>query len=233
MTMWKVVLQTERGELVQEGWMPAFVNGSPAVVNWGTRTFVFYETRLTDAPTFIYRERFTWTLVEVKLAEPPPVDRSKVSTLHGATPEQVRAQHATQPEGQHPDYIVLNDEERAKGFVRPVRQSYRHVGTPAPKYALADLDSEQSERYKERSYVKFEKYPDDHPLHGRYWTQAQLDAVGKGCGQVTSMGSALSETYARDPKFYGATFCCQCNKHLPVGAEGEFVWDGTDERVGT
>jgi hypothetical protein len=22
------------------------------------------------------------------------------------------------------------------------------------------------------------------------------------------MGRALSETYARDPKFYGATFCC-------------------------
>lgn len=46
------------------------------------------------------------------------------------------------------------------------------------------------------------------------------------CGGVTTMGRALSETYARDPKFYSHTFCCTCNQHLPVA---EFVWskDGT------
>lgn len=47
------------------------------------------------------------------------------------------------------------------------------------------------------------------------------------------MGRKLSETYARDPGFYGATFCCRCNAHFPVGANGEFVWDGTNEKVGT
>lgn len=54
----------------------------------------------------------------------------------------------------------------------------------------------------------------------------------EGCGTVTTMGLAIAETYARDPSFYGGTFCCGCGTHLPVGADGEFVWDdGT--RVGT
>lgn len=41
------------------------------------------------------------------------------------------------------------------------------------------------------------------------------------CGAVTSMGSALAATYARDPKFYGATYCTTCRRHLPVS---EFNW---------
>ena len=47
------------------------------------------------------------------------------------------------------------------------------------------------------------------------------------------MGEALAETYARQPDFYGGTFCASCGTHFPVGADGEFVWDGTTERVGT
>jgi hypothetical protein len=54
--------------------------------------------------------------------------------------------------------------------------------------------------------------------------------VRKTCGAVTSMSTALAETYARDPKFYGATYCAVCHKHRPVG---EFVWDGTTEIVGS
>lgn len=54
-----------------------------------------------------------------------------------------------------------------------------------------------------------------------------------GCGTLTYMGQALSETYARDPSFYGATYCCGCSMHRPVGANGEFYWDGTTEKVGT
>jgi hypothetical protein len=50
------------------------------------------------------------------------------------------------------------------------------------------------------------------------------------CGSVTTMGRALSETYARDPKFYGATFCCNCNRHLPVS---EFVWAADGQVVGS
>jgi len=85
------------------------------------------------------------------------------------------------PDGMQKKYLVLSDEERAKGFVRPVRHAYRHLK----------------------------------------------------CGAVTSMGQALAETYARDPKFYGGTFCVNCGTHFPVGENGEFVWDGTDEKVGT
>lgn len=53
------------------------------------------------------------------------------------------------------------------------------------------------------------------------------------CGAVTTMSSPLAETYARDPRFYGATFCANCRSHFPVGNNGEFLWDGTDEKVGT
>ncbi len=53
------------------------------------------------------------------------------------------------------------------------------------------------------------------------------------CGGLTTMGIALAETYAADPYFYSGTFCCHCRNHFPVGDEGEFVWDGTDEKVGT
>ena len=83
--------------------------------------------------------------------------------------------------GQQQGYVVLADEERAKGFVRPVRRSYRHLK----------------------------------------------------CGTVTTMGQTLAETYARNPKFYSGTFCCGCGTHFPVGPNGDFVWDGTNEKVGT
>lgn len=85
------------------------------------------------------------------------------------------------PVAQNAAYLVLSEEERAKGFVRPVRRSYRH-----------------------------------HP-----------------CGMVTTMALALAETYARNPDFYGATYCTECQMHRPVGAHGEFTWLGTDELVGT
>lgn len=71
--------------------------------------------------------------------------------------------------GQNEVYLVLSDEERAKGFIRPVRTTYRH----------------------------------------------------DTCGTTTSMGLAIAETYARNPKFYGYTYCCYCSKHLPVS---EFKW---------
>jgi hypothetical protein len=90
-------------------------------------------------------------------------------------------------DGQQKGYVVLSGEERSKGFVRPVRTSYVHVGGPE----------------------------------------------GRGCGVKTTMGLALAETYAAKPTFYSGTFCCGCGAHFPVGERGEFVWDGTNERVGT
>lgn len=83
--------------------------------------------------------------------------------------------------GQQKAYVVLSAEERAKGFTRPVRNSYVHLK----------------------------------------------------CNVVTTMGRALAETYARQPNFYSGTFCCQCRAHFPVGENGEFIWSGTTEKVGT
>lgn len=95
---------------------------------------------------------------------------------------QVYPEHRNlRPDGMQNDYVVLAEEERAKGFVRPVRRSYVHLK----------------------------------------------------CGVVTTMGQTLAETYARDPSFYSGTFCCGCAAHFPVGADGEFVWDGSSEKVGT
>jgi len=139
----------------------------------------------------------------------------------------------SQPVPQHDTYLVLSADERAKGFVRPVRRSYVHVGIAGPQHPVRDL-REDEQHHKDFGYVKYEEYPEsERPRLGRLWTQKQLDSVDKGCGTLTTMGQALAETYARQPDFYGATYCCGCCKHLPVGADGEFVWDGTDERVGT
>jgi hypothetical protein len=135
------------------------------------------------------------------------------------------------PTGQQDAYLVLSDEERAKGFVRPYRDSYVHVGAPGPKYPLRDLTEEEKERLKGSGYAKYEPYPEsESPVLGSYWTQERLDAVGKGCGTLTKMSREISETYARDPKFYGGTFCIGCRKHLPLA---EFRWAGTDETVGS
>lgn len=130
-------------------------------------------------------------------------------------------------------YLVLSDEERAKGFVRPVRLSYIHVGPPGPRFPLRELTDEEADG--DNAYVRYEEYPEsERPKLRRGWTQAQIDAIGKGCGAVTTMGLAIAETYAREPHFYGATFCVACSMHRPVGKDGEFIWDdGSGQRVGT
>jgi hypothetical protein len=129
--------------------------------------------------------------------------------------------------GQHEVYLVLSEEERAKGFVRPYRDSYIHVGI-RPKYPLRDLTAEEMERHGKWGYSKYEAYsPDEWPLVGKFWRESDLRS---GCGQTTKMGWALSETYAREPKFYGATYCCTCRMHLSVE---EFVWESDGTRVGS
>lgn len=111
-------------------------------------------------------------------------DEKRRATLSGRPPEEIVA-GAPAPidpaTGMHRDYWVLPDEERAKGFARPVRDSYRH----------------------------------------------------EKCGTVTTMGRKLAETYARDPNYYGATFCCACRGHFPVGESGEFTWAPDGSKVGT
>lgn len=81
-----------------------------------------------------------------------------------------------EPGPQNAKYLILSEEERAKGFVRPVFTSYVHAVS-----------------------------------------------LG-GCGAVTTMGRELCETYARQPDFYGATYCAGCRMHKRVGEHGEFYW---------
>lgn len=162
-------------------------------------------------------------------------DQINHTTVSGRPPQDPEAPGAPSPidprTGQHGDYWVLSEAERAKGFVRPVRDQYRHVGAPGPRNVLRDLSPEEQERYRGRDYVKYEPYPTaDSPVVGKLWTQAQLDNAEQGCGAVTTMARAIAETYARDPHFYGSTFCVGCRVHRPAQ---EFVWDGTEERVGS
>ena len=146
---------------------------------------------------------------------------------------------ATRPDGQHVDHWIMCPGEIIKaGFKRPVRTSYVHVGPPGPEYPLRDLTAEECALHNPEDngdpYVKFEVYPEERkPITGRFWTQADLDAVGKGCGVVTSMPLPIAETYAANPGYYGSTFCCGCGAYLPVGGQGGFVWTGTVDRVGT
>lgn len=106
----------------------------------------------------------------------PPVDRSARVLTDGSP---VTDDHRELlPSGQQKGYVVLSAEERSKGFVRPVRQTYRH----------------------------------------------------KTCHSITTMGRALAETYARDPEFYSGTFCVNCSAHFPLD---QFVWEGTDEILGS
>lgn len=91
------------------------------------------------------------------------------------------ALHEKGPDGQNKKYLVLSEEERRKGFVRPLRRSYKHVK----------------------------------------------------CGHTTSMGLALCETYARDPTFYGATFCAACGGHFPlVNSDGTRAFRWTEDGMG-
>ena len=107
-----------------------------------------------------------------------PVDRGNQTLTDGSAVPADRSHTQDRGDGQQKGYVVLSADERAKGFVRPVRQRYVH----------------------------------------------------KKCGVETHMGLAVAETYARDPEFYGETFCVSCKGHFPLD---EFVWSDTDERVGS
>lgn len=108
-------------------------------------------------------------------------DMANKVTLTDGSPVTADHREIDQTTGMQKGYVVLSEEERAKGFTRPVRHSYVH----------------------------------------------------EKCGTTTTMGRALAETYARDPRFYGATFCVHCRAHFPVGAHGEFTWAGSPDKVGT
>lgn len=140
-------------------------------------------------------------------------DTPALCTTNGRPVEDVRRSQ-TNETGQHDGYIVLCPDERAKGFVRPYRDAYKHVG---PRICGLHVGPDGAT-------VCFMD-----PGHAGPCGTA-TGPRPHACGSVTTMGRALSETYARDPSFYGATFCVACNKHLPVA---EFVWTADGQPVGS
>ncbi len=161
------------------------------------------------------------------------------STVRGLEPapghEDAPAPQPVDPAtGQAGDHWVLSPAERASGYVRPVRDSYKHVGRPGPKHRLRDLTDDERALWSDSGFVKFEEYPEsERPTTGRFWTQPELDSINKGCGTITNMPRSIAETYAKQPGFYGSTFCCGCSDYIRVGRNGEFVWLDDGTRVGT
>lgn len=60
------------------------------------------------------------------MSDIPPVDRSKQMLTDGSPVPEDRSHIRNRGDGQQAGYIVLTPEERAKGFVKPVRRSYTH-----------------------------------------------------------------------------------------------------------
>lgn len=155
-------------------------------------------------------------------------DDPKLCTTDGRPVDEVRAEQTAET-GQHKSYIILCEADRKLGFVRPYRDEYRHVGI-RPRFRTRPLNERELGLGYADEFACFEEYPVGGPEdlgQGRYWTKEELTS---GCDGITKMGRSLSETYARDPKFYGATFCVHCNRHLPVG---QFTWTLDNERVGS
>ena len=65
----------------------------------------------------------------------------------------------------------------------------------------------------------------EHERAGGFVRPVRRSYVHTVCGGATRMGEAIAETYARQPRFYGSTYCVHCRMHRPVGPDGEFVWD--------
>lgn len=153
--------------------------------------------------------------------------KQQLCTTDGTLVDSHNPNGATKPNGQHERYIGICPDDGTP-YVRPVRYAYVHVGA-RPKYPLRDLTNEEALQFGKENYVAYEEYPEsESPKVGRYWTKSQIES---GCGAVTTMNDMLAKTYAKDPSFYGSTFCCGCGKHLPVE---EFVWDDNrTERVGS
>jgi hypothetical protein len=132
-------------------------------------------------------------------------------------------------------YLVLSNDEINKGFIRPLRQSYIHVGRKMND-GIELLDNpyiaDNGNVYTALANIVI----DGKKLGGKYLTESELNEYNDrngyigGCDTLTKMNITIAETYARDPDFYGATYCCGCQKHLPLS---EFIWEGTNDIVGS
>jgi hypothetical protein len=125
-----------------------------------------------------------------EIPEVQPVDRS-ARELSGGGPVTEDHREIIQEgarKGQQRGYVVLTAEERAKGFVEPVRRTYIHVG----------IDPEM------KGHVLIKP-----------GTQMSI-IFRRACGQRTTCSLDIAETYARDPEFYSGTFCYGCGTHRPL-----------------
>jgi hypothetical protein len=48
------------------------------------------------------------------------------------------------------------------------------------------------------------------------------------CSTTTKMAHEIAATYARDPWFYGSTYCVHCCMHRPLS---EFIWEPDGESM--
>lgn len=126
-------------------------------------------------------------IVRRAAAELIPVDRDcrELSSGDPVTPDHLEIDPAT---GLQKGYVVLCATERAKGFVRPLRYRYLHIGKRIDGMDYRVITPEMARR---------------------------IQANG-GCACHTSMSREIAETYARDPGFYVKTFCISCKQHLPL-----------------
>lgn len=173
-------------------------------------------------------------IIEANKPPPPPVDRTQRCMTDGS-PETADHREINPNTGMQKGYVVLSDEERAKGFVRPMRLSYRHVG----RAICGIITPVDPNRLGGEQYVCMSKPGHAGTYHhANVVTLPQPDAArlserGRtvACGTSTQMGQKIAETYALDPKFYSGTFCCECKEHFPVE---EFIWDdGSGQVVGS
>lgn len=124
------------------------------------------------------------------------------------------------PDGQQKAHMVLSAEERAKGFTRPLRDSYVHSGAgPFCGEAHTNADG---------SVSNCTGAPDHEGECSSWMEEGRFQLHESGCDATTKMGSSIAETYARNPDYYGSTYCSGCGAYFPVGEFGEFTWhDGS------
>jgi len=93
------------------------------------------------------------------------------------------------------------------------------INNPDLKYGIDDKPVEQNKAYLVLSEEELTK---------GYIKPFRKSYKHLTCGTVTSMPETIAATYARNPWFYGATYCCACSMHKPLN---EFVWEPEGESM--
>lgn len=92
--------------------------------------------------------------------------------------------------------IPVNREQKTLSDGSPVTDDHRDLKSNGQQKGYVVL----SDAERARGFVR--------PVRRTY--------VHVKCGAATTMGQSIAETYARDPQFYGGTFCVACGAHFPL-----------------